>query len=397
MRRAIVHVDLDAFFLGVECVLDPSLRGRPAAVGGSGNRGVILSASYQARVAGVRSGMPLAEARRRCPDLVSVPPRHRIYTRASQAVFRLLAARAPIVQQVSVDEAYLDLTGTERVSGSALEVARDLQREVRERFKLDVTAAVSTSRLVSKIATGLVKPRGVIEVDPGCEASFLAPLAVGRIPGVGPVARRRLEDLGLMTIGDLQARSEGDLRLALGRMGAALRERAFGLDPAHARGHRGRRSIGHQRTLSQDVCDLGELEGRLRALLEEAMWRMRCQALVCRTVEVALRNPDMSVRSLHRTLDVPTDIDLEVWQVAVRLLRRLHARRGRVRRLGIRLSNLTRGFHQLALVEPQRSRDRRHDLMKAVDHIRERHGVKSIGYAPARLSRSRERAPSTDR
>ena len=336
----------------------------------------------------MRSGMPLAEARRRCPDLVSVRPRHRLYSRASRAVFRLISERAPIVQQVSVDEAYLDLTGTERVSGDALDVARRLQREVRERFRLDITAAVSSSRLVSKIATGLVKPRGVFEVERGREAAFLAPLAVGRIPGVGRVARRRLEDLGLFTIGDLQRRSECELRPALGRMGAALRERAFGLDPPTVRGHRGRRSIGHQRTLSRNVADLAELEQRLRGLLEEAMWRMRGEALVCRTVEVALRYPDLSVRSLHHTLDEPSDIDLEVWRVAARLLRRLHARRSQVRRIGIRLSNLTPGFHQLALVEPQRSRDRRHELMKAVDRIRARHGAESIGYAPARLSRT---------
>jgi DNA polymerase IV len=383
MDRSIIHLDLDAFFLGVERVVQPSLRGRPAVVGGggSGNRGVVLSASYEARVSGVRSGMPLAQARRLCPELISVKAHHDLYRRASKAVFRLVGERAPVVQQVSVDEAYLDLTGADRAVGSPLEVADGLQREIRERFRLDVTVAVASNRLVSKIAAGVAKPRGLLAVDTGREARFLAPLAVGCMPGVGKVSRRRLEEIGLLTLGDVQQRSEEDLRAALGRFGPALRRRALGEDRSPVARGRGRRSIGHQRTLSNNVNDLAELEDRLRALLEEAMWRMRGEGLVCRTVEVEIRYPDLSVRSLHRTLERCTDIDTEVWAVARPLLRRLHDRRVGVRRLGVRLSNLTTAFHQLNLVEPERTRDRRHELMRAVDRIREQHGTACIGYA----------------
>ena len=383
----IVHVDLDAFYLGVERVLDPSLHGKPAVVGGGGegDRGVVLSASYEARKAGVRSGMPLADARRRCPDLVSVRPRHRLYGRASRAVFKLMTEFTPVVQQVSVDEAYLDLTGTERASGPPLDVAAYMQREVKRRLRLDVTAAVSTARLVSKVATGLIKPRGLLRIAPGCEASFFAPLAAGRLPGVGKVTRRRLDEVGLFTMGDLQGACPDDLRRDLGRMGPSLRSRAHGIDRTPVRRLRGRRSIGHQRTLGHDVSDLTELEERLRALLEEGMWRMRGESLACRTVEVALRYPDMSVRSLHATLDHPTDIDVETWPVARRLLRRMHRRRAAVRRIGVRFSNLVSHHHQMSLVEPQRVRDRQHDLMRALDSIRARHGGEAIGYAAVRL------------
>ncbi len=385
--RHIVHVDLDAFYLGVERVLDPSLHGKPAVVGGGGegNGGVVLSASYEARLAGVRSGMPLADARRRCPDLVSVRPRHRLYGRASHAVFKLMTEFTPVVQQVSVDEAYLDLTGMDRVAGPPLDVAAALQREVKQRLRLDVTAAVSTTRVVSKVATGLIKPRGLLRIAPGCEASFFAPLAVGRLPGVGKVTRRRLHEVGLFTLGDVQRSSPDDLRRDLGRMGPAFQARAHGIDRTPVRRLRGRRSIGHQRALGRDVSDLTELEERLRALLEEGMWRMRGEGLACRTVEVALRYPDMRVRSLHATLDHPTDIDTETWPVAQRLLRRMHRERATVGRIAVRFSNLVDHHHQLSLVEPQRTRDRQHDLMRAVDSIRARHGGEAIGYAAVRL------------
>ena len=394
-ERHIVHVDLDAFYLGVERVVDPSLRGKPAVVGGGGegNRGVVLSASYEARLAGVRSGMPLADARRRCPDLVSVRPRHRLYGRASRAVFKLMKEYTPVVQQVSVDEAYLDLTGTERASGPPLDVAAAMQREVRRRLRLDVTAALSTTRLVSKVATGLIKPRGLLRIAPGCEASFFAPLAARRLPGVGKVTRRRLDELGLFTLGDLQRAAPDELRRDLGRMGPSLRTRAHGVDRTPVRRLHGRRSIGHQRTLGRNVSDLLELEERLRALLEEGMWRMRGEGLACRTVEVALRSPDLSVRSLHGTLDHPTDIDVETWTVAVALLRGLHRPGGPVRRIGVRFSNLVDGHHQMSLVEPQRVRDRQHELMRAMDRIRARHGGEAIGYAAVRLPTHKAAGP----
>ncbi len=383
MLRTIAHLDLDAFFLAVERVVQPSLRSRPAVVGGggSGNRGVVLSASYEARLSGVRSGMPLAQARRLCPDLISVKAHHDLYRRASKAVFRLVAERSPVVQQVSVDEAYMDFTGADPAVGRPLDAVRDLQREIRDRFRLDVTAAIAPSRLVSKIAAGVAKPQGLLAVEPGREARFLAPLPVGRMPGVGKVARRRLEELALFTLGDVQARSEDDLRAALGRFGPALRRRSLGEDRSAVARGRGRRSVGHQRTLGQTVFDLAELEDRLRALLEEAMWRMRGEGLVCRTVEVEIRYPDLRVRSLHRTLDRCTDIDTEVWTLARPLLGQLFDRSVGVRRLGVRLSNLTTAFHQLNLVEPERSRDRRHELMRAMDRIRQQHGTSSIGYA----------------
>lgn len=384
-QPTIALLDLDAFYLGVEMVCEPSLRGRAAAVGGggSGTRGVVLSASYEARVAGVRSGMPLAEARRRCPELLTVSPRHKLYQRASRAVFRRIAEVSPVVQQVSVDEAYLDLSGTGRLLGDPLGALGQLQRTIRDEFRLDVTVGLASSRVVSKIAAGLVKPRGLLEVAPGREPPFLAPLGVGRLPGVGPVSRRRLEDLGLFTLGDIQRRGEGDMSLVLGRLGRALWRRAHGQDGTRVTRRVARRSVGHQRTFSDDVVELPVLRTRLRSLLEEGMWRLRGMGYACRTVEVAIRYADFTDRSRHQTLDRSTDIDLEVWHVADGLLRRLHSRRAPVRRVGVRFSNLVEGHHQLSLVAPEQNRDRRRELLRAVDGIREKHGAHVIGYAGA--------------
>ncbi len=381
----IALLDLDAFYLGVEMVCDPSLRGRPAVVGGggSGERGVVLSASYEARITGVRSGMPLRDARRHCPELLCVPPRHKLYQRASKAVFQRIAEVTPVVQQVSVDEAYLDLGGTGRLLGDPLGALDRLQRDIRDEFRLDVTIGVGTSKVVSKVAGGLVKPRGLFQVAPGREAAFLAPLGVGRLPGVGPVSRRRLEELGIFTLGDLQRLGPDELGRGVGRVGKTLWKRAHGLDGARVTRRTARVSVGHQRTFGEDVVELTVLRGRLRSLLEEGMWRMRRMGFACRTVEVAIRYADFTDRSLHHTLARSTDIDLEVWQVAELLLRRLHRRRTAVRRVGVRFSNLVEGYHQLALVEQERGRDRRRELLRAVDDIRERHGAHVIGYAGA--------------
>jgi DNA polymerase IV len=378
-------LDLDAFYLGVEMVCDPSLRGKAAAVGGggSGNRGVVLSASYEARRAGVKSGMPLIEARRHCPQLLTVTPRHRLYQRASNAVFRRIREVTPTVQQVSVDEAYLDLAGTDRLLGCPVDAADRLQRAIRDEFRLDVTIGLGTSKVIAKVAAGLVKPRGLLAVAPGREAAFMAPLRVGRLPGVGPVSRRRLEELGLLTLGDIQRRGGDGMTLALGRSGGALWQRARGEDGTRVRSGSKRVSVGHQRTFGNDEVEYPVLRARARALLEEGMWRLRGMGKSCRTVEVAVRYADFTERSLHRTLPQATDIDLEVWHLAEAMLRELHRRGQAMRRIGVRFSNLVEGYHQLALVAQDRQRDRRRELLRAVDGIRETHGAHVIGYAGA--------------
>lgn len=378
----IALVDLDAFFLGVEMVVDPSLRGLPAAVGGggSGNGGVVLSASYEARKHGVRSGMPLARARQLCPELHTVTPHHRLYDRASRAVMDCMRKVAPVVQQVSVDEAFVDLTGTTSLLGPALDVCARLQRQIRRRLGLDITVGLAANRLVAKIASGLAKPRGLLEVAPGHEASFLAPLGVGRMPGVGPVNKRRLEELALFTMGDLQRRSVEDLNSALGPGGGRLRARAFGIDGSHVSPSSRRRSIGHQRALGKAVGDAEVLRDHIRTLLASAMRRLRGGQLFCRTVEVAWRYPDMTNRSLHRTLPEPSDIDRDLWLAASPLLDQLLAEGRPVTRIALRLSNLEHGHHQLSLFDPGRGRDRRHLLMHALDDIRDQLGPGLIGF-----------------
>jgi len=203
-HRTVLHADLDAFFVAVERVRDPRLRGRPVVVGGSpAERGVVAAASYEARALGIHSAMPMAQALRLCPDLVRVRGSHGLYRRASRAVFELLGAYTPIVERVSVDEAYLDLSGTERLFGRAVDAAERMRREVRERLRLDLSIGVACNRLVSKIASAFAKPRGLFEVLPGQEARFLAPQPVATLPGVGPVTERRLLDFNIPRLGQL--------------------------------------------------------------------------------------------------------------------------------------------------------------------------------------------------
>lgn len=373
--RAVLHVDLDAFFVAVERVLDPRLRGRPVAVGGApGERGVVASASYEARAYGVRSAMPMAQALRLCPNLVRVPARHALYERASHAVFRLLGRYTPVVEQVSIDEGYLDLTGTECLFGRAVDVAARLRAEVAERLRLDLTVGVAANRLVSKVASDRAKPCGLLDVAAGQEAPFLAPLPVRALPGVGPVTERRLLDCNIETLRTLAATEEWFLEAAFGSYGPQLR--------AHARGEDDTpvcppwelpeaKSIGHEQTFVSDTADHAFLRGKLAELLAAAAQQLRGQGLLARTVTVRLRYADFVAAGRDHTLASATDHDGEFLEPALELLQRLATRRTLVRRLGVRLSGLQRGLWQGKLWDGERMRERR--LLAAVDHLRRRH------------------------
>ena len=378
--RPILHVDLDSFFVAVERVLDPRLNGRPVAVGGSPeSRGVVSSASYEARARGVRSGMAMARALRLCPDLVRVRGRHEVYARASKAVRGVLDGFSPVVEPLSVDEAWLDLGGTGILFGGAVDTAERIRREVRDRLRLDLTVGVAHNRLVSKVASTFAKPRGLFEVRLGCAAGFLAPLPVRSLPGVGPVTDRRLQELSIPRLGVLAATETWFLEAVFGNSGPSMRARARGEDstPVRPPGEAPtRRSIGHEETFPEDIDDPRLLKARLRRLLDKAARRLRKKGLLAGKVSVKIRWADFSTVTRDATLAQPTDHDLELVGPAMDLFDRMAARRPLVRLVGVRLSGLARGFRQPSFLDHRAERSRR--LVSAMDAVRGRHGFDAV-------------------
>ncbi len=378
--RAVLHVDLDAFFVAVERVLDPRLNGRPVVVGGPPEtRGVVAAASYEARAFGVHSAMPMAQALRLCPGLVRVSGRHEVYARASRAVFNLIAGYAPVVEKVSVDEAYLDLTGTALIHGRAVDAAERMRREIRARLRLDVTVGVAHNRLVSKVASTFAKPRGLFDVQRGQAPRFFAPLPVQALPGVGPVTTARLRDFHIDFLGTLAGTESWFLERVFGAYGPAMQTRARGEDdtpvcPAWERPQA--KSIGHERTFAQDTDDLRVLRGRLQELLEEATAAMRADGLLARTISVRVRYADFVTVSRDASLPQPSDHDQEWTPLAQELLARMVTRRTLVRLVGVRFGGLTRGFWQASLFAQERAAQRRR--LEVLDRLRARYGERTL-------------------
>ena len=295
----ILHADLDAFYASVEQRDDPSLRGRPVVVGG----GVVLAASYEARAFGVRSAMGGGERERRCPQAIVVPGRWPAYVEASKAVFAIFERSAITVERISIDEAFLDVSGLDRITGSPPEIAARLRREVREEVGLPISVGVATSKAVAKVASNAAKPDGLLVVPAGGEPAFLGPLPVEAIWGVGPVTGRRLRAAGIATVGRLAALPEPTLMELVGRAaGRHLHAVANGRDPRPVRSGRRRRSFGAQSALGQRPRTAEELDARLMALVDRVTRRMRSSGRVGRTVTLRLRFGDFTRATRSRTL-----------------------------------------------------------------------------------------------
>ena len=300
--RAILHADMDAFFAAVEELDDPSLRGRPVVVGGAGRRGVVATANYVARRYGVRSAMPGHEARRRCPEAVFVPARMERYAEVSALVMEVFSRFSPLVQPLSLDEAFVDLTGTERLFGPSDVVARRIAREVQEATGLTCSVGLGTSRLVAKIASDLQKPAGLVVVPPGSEPGFLAPLEVGRIPGVGPQAQARLAEVGIRRIGQLLTADRGSLERAVGRQAEGLLRMALGIDERPVVADRERSSLGAERTFEHDIRGEREVERRLWPLAQEVARGLRARSSRAGGVRLKLKYADFRQVTRERRL-----------------------------------------------------------------------------------------------
>lgn len=397
--RAVLHADLDAFYASAEVARTPALRGVPVAVGGtsgnggSGNRGVVASASYEARASGVRAAMPLVEARRRCPALVVVPPDGAYYAVLSGRFLDLLHAFAPDVRQTGPDEATLDVTGLERVSGTPEAIAAAIRRRVRDELGLTVTVGLATNRVVAKIAAKAAKPDGVRAVPPGTEGAFLAPLPVTAMPGIGPATRHALDALGVVTLGQLAARTDATLYGRFGDLGPALARRARGEDDdAPFVAGLTAKSIGHTRTLDRPTQERETLRATLADLCDDTASELRRQGLTARVVTLRVRRADFRTVTMRRTLPVGTDAGQLLLAVVSALLEpcQRELKGGRVRQLGVRVGRLTHGVRQLGFWDEADSRYRA--INTALDAMRARHGKAAVRPAITLLA-AREAPP----
>ncbi len=349
--RAIVHLDLDAFFAAVEAVEDPDLAGRPLIIGGGAQeRGVVAAASYPARALGVRSAMPTSRALTLCPGAIVLPPRHRLYRQYSRRVMEILHRASPLVEQMSVDEAFLDLTDLVAGWEAAIEIAMRLQRRVREETGLSASLGVATNKLVAKVASDRDKPGGLTVVRPGEEAAFLAPLPVRVLWGVGPVTAQKLSRMGVTTVGELARVGEGELRASFGQQGPAMVRRARGIDERALATHHERKSVSQERTFSHDLADTDALKQQLWRLSQGVSRRLKGAGLAACTVSIKLRYADFTTMSRQMTVAVPTDDAQEVYRAALTLFGRVWLKGRPVRLLGVAARRLSSPVGQLPLM-----------------------------------------------
>jgi len=383
--RTVFHVDMDAFFVSVEELFNPDLRGKPVVVGGQADqRGVVSAASYAARKFGVHSAMPLRTAARLCPHAIFVdghPDRYREY---SGKVFEVLNRFSPKVEMASIDEAYLDLTGTTRLLGPPLKAAQDLHDAVKTATGLNCSIGASTSRLVSKIASDQAKPNGMLWIPPGVEQEFLAPLEIRKIPGVGAKTEANLKQYGIRYIGDLARLDEPFLERIMGKWGLALAGKSKGLDAGayfnkEVAIDTDPKSISHEHTFNEDSADADLLESTLARLSQMVGRRLREHNLHARTIQIKLRYSDFTTFTRAHTLDHATQIDLDLIEHS-RLLFRKNWTGAKVRLLGVQASQLDHQEGQLDLLEGDKSRKWR-TALTAVDKLRDRFGEKSVSVA----------------
>jgi DNA polymerase IV len=386
----ILHVDMDAFFVSVELLARPELKGLPVVVGGQRDqRGVVSSASYEARRFGVHSAMPLRTAAKLCPQAVFLDGHHELYGQWSDRVATILSRFSPIVEMASIDEAYVDLAGTERLHGHPLAAADKLLREITASTKLPCSGGLGATRLIAKVASDQAKPRGLVWVPPGSEASFLAPLGVRRIPGIGRVTEEALKALGIETVARLQEVTLEALEENFGRWGIALFRKARGIDSYEFFVDAEPKSISHNQTFGHDTSDRAQLESTLSFLCQKAAKRLRDAGLHARTVTLTLRFADFKTITRSHTLAEPTEFDSVLLHNIRELFSAAWNGRDRMRLLGVAFTQFSGGPSQMDLLDPGAS-DRLKRLAKAADALRDRFGFSKLQLGGS-LSRRTER------
>jgi DNA polymerase-4 len=396
MQPLICHLDMDAFFVSVEELFDPALKGKPVVVGGKANqRGVVAAASYAARKFGVHSAMPLRTAASLCPQAIFVDGHPERYREYSHKVHAVLTRFSPKVEMASIDEAYLDLTGMSRMLGPPLKAAHSLHEAIREATSLRCSLGLASSRLVAKISSDQAKPNGVLYIVPGAEARFLAPLDVRKVPGVGKKTEEALHKIGIRLVGDLAGLDETFLTRRFGRWGLALAGKAQGLDAggwfdAPIGANEEPKSISHEHTFGEDTADSGKLETTLLKLSEMVAMRLREQRLYSRTVSLKLRDEDFFTITRAATLDHATQLDREIATAITALFRQAWDGKKPIRLLGVHAGSLQAAEGQMSLLE-EAATARLREAFRSVDHIRDRFGDSAISLAKTLKAGIRER------
>jgi nucleotidyltransferase/DNA polymerase involved in DNA repair len=380
--RTILHVDMDAFFAAVELRENPRLAGQPVVVGadprGGRGRGVVAAASYEAREYGIHSAMPIAEAYRRCPHAAYLRPRGSLYGAVSRRIFAMLERYTEIVEPLSIDEAFLDVTASEALFGDGAAIARAIKKEILEQESLTASVGVASSKFIAKLASDLQKPDGLVQVRPGSEGRFLAPLEIERLWGAGPKTLEHLHRLGIRTFGDMERLELDELIRAFGKVnGRRFHRLCRGLDDRPVLPDRERKSLGKEITFEADVMDRRVVERTLLRLCEQVAAALRRKDLAGTTVTVKLRWQGFDTVTRQATLARPVDTFEGIWPVAVRLLRIADRKKRRVRLVGVTLSGLHRsGAGQLSLFEAGEHHDRR--VASAIDALRLRFGRHAV-------------------
>lgn len=373
--RTILHADLDAFYASVEVLDNPSLRGKPVIVGGDPNaRGVVSAASYEARTFGVHSAMPLRTAQRLCPQGVFLPGRFGRYNELSRQVMAIFASFTPLVEPISLDEAFLDVTASRAAFGEGDAIARRIKQRVLAEAGLVVSVGVATNKLCAKVASDLRKPDGLVVVAPGEEAAFLAPLPVSRLWGVGPRAQQALREYGVTTIGQLASLPDGALRRRFGSHGAELALRARGIDPSPVVPSHRPKSVGHELTFDHDVLDPARLEATLLDLAESVASRLRRHNLAAGAVQLKLRYEGFDTITRQAPLDHQARDAEPLYEVGSSLLRAALAPDRAVRLIGLAAINLAE-WQQLTLFDAPDETDR---ITQSIDAVRRRFGERAI-------------------
>jgi len=380
MKREIIHLDMDAFYASVEVLDDPSLGGKPVIVGGSRERGVVTSASYEARVFGVHSAQPVATAMRLCPHGVFLPGRMSRYREISEIVFEIFQRFTPLIEPLSIDEAFLDVTGSGRLFGSAETVAREIKGLVRKEVGLTVSAGIASTKFVAKIASDLGKPDGLVRVAQEETKEFLWPLPITRLWGVGKVTYKALKRLGVTTIGDLSRVSPEQLRRKFGKHGEHLHLLSLGIDEREVEPHRPVKSMGREETFPVDLTNREALNRELLSLATKVARRVRRHGLTGKTLTLKVKYSDFKLITRSLTLPETTNDAGQIYTTCRKLLEGTEAGKKPVRLLGIYLSRLTtpdrRG--QMSLLEDEEGHRRRAQLHDALDRLAEKFGEDAV-------------------
>ena len=395
--KTIFHVDMDAFFVSVEELFDPSLKGKAVVVGGQRDeRGVVSAASYEARKFGVHSAMPLRTAAKLCPQAIFVDGHPDRYRECSTKVYEVLNTFSPLVEMASIDEAYLDMSGTDRLHGPPLRAAHSLHNKVKSETRLNCSIGIGASRLIAKVSSAKAKPNGVLWVIPGQEAKFLAPLDVRDIPGVGKVMEQNLQAMGIRQVGDLARLQEDVLEERFGKWGLALAGKARGEDAGgwfdtSVGEHEDPKSISHEHTFNQDTANQAQLEATLMRLSEMVARRLREHTFYARTIQLKLRYKDFTTITRAHSLAEPTQLDTEIFQQIRSLFRKNWKKGAEIRLLGVHVSSFEEASaSQMTLLDNGRHQ-RWQQAMAAADKLRDRFGESSVGLAGGMRGAFREK------